>query len=34
MSKAAKDYYIKEVSPDKMAQGVVDAIIYALSKKS
>ena len=34
MSKAAKDYYIKEASPDKMAQGVVDAIIYALSKKS
>ncbi|MBR2196750.1 MAG: glycosyltransferase family 4 protein [Salinivirgaceae bacterium] len=32
MSKAARSYYLKEASPEGMAQGVIDAIYYAYSK--
>lgn len=31
MSRAARDFYLKEASPEGMAQGVVDAIMYALN---
>lgn len=32
MSEIARNYYLTEASPEKMARGVVDAIIYALHK--
>ena len=32
MSANARDYYLKEASPEKMAQGVLDAINYVLNK--
>ena len=33
MSKAARNYYITEASPEGMANGVIEAINYALRKK-
>jgi len=32
MSKAARDFYIREASPEGMAQGVIDAINHAISR--
>lgn len=34
MSEAARNYYLTEASPEKMAQGVIDAINYALKDRS
>lgn len=33
ISRNARDYYSKEASPEKMAQGALDAIAYVLNKK-
>jgi glycosyltransferase involved in cell wall biosynthesis len=32
MSKAAREYYLKYASPEKMAQGALDAIVYVLKQ--
>lgn len=32
MSQSARNYYLKEASPERMAKGVLDAINYALNK--
>ena len=34
MSTNAREYYLKEASPEKMAQGALDAIRYALSRSN